>query len=367
MRRGIQQPSVLTLREYEINVSIEEGHEMTHSRDAQQRPASMESVLERIRTNYPKMTPSYRALASYVLEHHQELAFASATQVARTAGASPASVVRFADHLGLSGYTQLQALARDSLRRQVNTVSQLRRTSRDRDPHSVLRTALQADIGNLEQSLRRISDKTFARAVDILAKARTIHLIGLRSTFGLVRHFEFYLGWIGRYANVLQPGIGDLPEQIMRVSSQDACVGFSFRRYTRDTVDIFTAAGNAGAITIAITDSELSPLAERAKLTLAIPVQFPAFFESRVAVLSVMNALVFGIALATRRDTLRNLQQHEDAWLKYDTYVNEDFRTRLDADVAAFANWESNWPSHASAVPDPDAKTVRQAKRSRRN
>jgi DNA-binding MurR/RpiR family transcriptional regulator len=126
-----------------------------------------------------------------------------------------------------------------------------------------------------------VPEQTFSAAVDVLASARTVHLVGLRSTFGLVQHFAFYLGWIGRRASVLQPGIGDLPEQLMAVSSQDACVAFSFRRYTRDTVDIFKSARAAGARTIALTDSELSPLTEHADLAIAIPVQFPAFFESR--------------------------------------------------------------------------------------
>ena len=42
----------------------------------------MASVLERIRHSYRDMTPTNRVLAEYVIEHHQELAFASAARVA---------------------------------------------------------------------------------------------------------------------------------------------------------------------------------------------------------------------------------------------------------------------------------------------
>lgn len=274
---------------------------------------TMASVLERIRHSYRDMTPTNRVLAEYVLEHHQELAFASAARVASQASLSPATVVRFAESLGLSGYAELQALAREALRQEVDTVSQLKRASERSDPRSVLALALRADITNLEQTLDRVSEKTFAQALDILARAPCIHLVGLRSTFGLVRHFESYLDWIGRKAQALRPGIGDLPEQIMRIQPGDACIGFSFRRYTRETVEIFKAARNAGALTIAMTDSDLSPLADHADVTIVVPVQFPAFFESRVAALSIMNALVFGIALANRQQTLEALRRHEEA------------------------------------------------------
>lgn len=297
----------------------------------------MAAVLARIREGYKDMTPTYRAVAEYVLEHHQELAFASAARVGKLAGISPATVVRFAEHLGLSGFTELQGLARQALRQDVDTVSQLKRTTRGRDPHSILEMGLRADIANLEGTLDRLAEPTFARAVEILARANTIHLIGLRSTFGLVRHFEFYLGWIGRRAAVLRPGIGDIPEQIMAVRPGDACLGLSFRRYTRETVEIFKETKRAGATTVAVTDSELSPLAEHADLALIVPVKYPAFFESRVAALSLMNALMLGVAFATRKQTLEALKHHEEAWVRRETYVNENFRGRFNAEIEAFA------------------------------
>ncbi len=298
---------------------------------------TMAVILARIRDGYKDMTPTYRAVAEYVLHHHQELAFASAARVGKLAGISPATVVRFAEHLGLSGFTELQGLARQALRQDVDTVSQLKRTTRGRDPHSILEMGLRADIANLERALDQLAEPSFARAVEILTGARTIHLVGLRSTFGLVRHLEFYLGWIGRRAAVLRPGIGDVPEQIMKVAPGDASLGFSFRRYTRETVEILAATKKAGATTIAVTDSELSPLAEHADVALIVPVKYPAFFDSRVAALSLMNALMLGIALATRKQTLEALRRHEDAWVQHETYVNENFRGRFNAEIEAFA------------------------------
>jgi DNA-binding MurR/RpiR family transcriptional regulator len=309
---------------------------MPHSIVRRSQP-TMDTVLARIRETYRDMTPTFRAVADYVVEHHKELAFAPAARVGKLAGISAATVVRFAEYLGLAGYTELQALARESLRQEVDTVAQLKRSLRDSESSSLLAATLRADMANLERTFAQVSDATFTTAVEWLAGAGTVHLVGLRSTYGLVRHFAFYLDWIGQNANVLQPGIGDLPEQIMKIKRGDICVALSFRRYTRDTLEIFRAARCAGAKTIALTDSELSPLAEHADLTLALPVQFLTFFESRVAVLSVMNALVYGIALAHRSRTLEALERHENAWEAGGTYANEHFRTRFKAEIAAFA------------------------------
>ena len=296
----------------------------------------MATVLSRIEHAYPAMTPANQAFAKYVSEHHRDLAFATVAQVAAQAGTSPATIVRFAEHLGLSGYAELQALAQEALRTEVDTVRQLELRSPELAAQSLLSMALESDISNLKQALTSISEASFSRAVKSISSARTVHLVGLRSTYGLVRHFEFYLGWIGHKCNVLSPGIGDLPEQLLSIGSEDACMAFSYRRYTRDTVEIFGAAKRAGATTIAITDSVLSPLAEHAEITLPIPVEFPAFFESRTAVLSLINALVLGIALSRRRETLAALKRHEVAWAAHQTYANPDFQRRFKLDVAAF-------------------------------
>ena len=282
------------------------------------------------------MTPINQTLAKYILEHHRELAFASVTQIGAAAGASPATIVRFAEQLGLSGYTELQVLAQEALREEVDTVRALERKTKVQDAQSLLGIALRADIANLERALATVPEASFTRAVEIIAGARTVHLVGLRSTYGLARHFEFYLGWIGKQAKVLTPGIGDLPEQLLSIGSEDACIAISFRRYTRDTVDIFASARRAGAHTVAITDSVLSPLTEHAELILPTPVEFPTFFESRTAALSLVNALVMGVSLLRRRATLSALRTHEAAWAAQGTYANEDFQHRFSADIAAF-------------------------------
>lgn len=299
--------------------------------------STISELLERIRQTYTSMTPTNQVLAKYVLEHYQELAFAPVSRVAAVAGTSPATVVRFAEHFGLSGYTELQSLARQALRDEVNTVSQLERASVAQNPDTLLSSALRADVNNLQRTIDTVSDATFAKAVDIIASAQTIHLVGLRGSFALAQHFAWYLGWIGRSARVLTPAIGDLPEQMMSISAQDVCIAFGFRRYIKDTVRIFSASRKAGARTIAVTDSELSPLCEHAELTIVVPVQFPAFFESRTAIFSVINALVFGIALQHRHETVESLRRHEQAWSGCGTYVNENFSVHFNADIEAFA------------------------------
>ncbi|MBI2160943.1 MAG: MurR/RpiR family transcriptional regulator [Candidatus Rokubacteria bacterium] len=281
------------------------------------------------------MSPAYRRLADYFVERPYELAFLSAADLGRSLRLSAATVVRFAESLGLRGYSDLRAILRAGLRHEFSTVVRLERTSRASGGESLLRRSLGADIANLERTGELVADPAFQRAVDILSKARVVHFVGLRSTLGLAHVFSFYLDMIGRPTRVIVPGVGDLVEQLLGVRPEDAGVAISFRRYTRQTVEVFREVERAGASTVAITDSELSPLAEFADVCLCVGVRFPSFFESFVGALGLINGLLTGIALARPRETREALRRREAAWAQANTYLDGafpgGFRTRVEA------------------------------------
>lgn len=300
-------------------------------------PASQElqPVLALMRSRYREMSPAQRALADYVLEQPYQAAFASASQIGRTVGLSSATVVRFAESLGLTGYVHLQRLAREGMSREMDTVTQMKRASRLAKGESLLDKALRADIANLERTREQVSEQTFQRAVRLLVGGRTIHIAGFRSTYSVAHLLAFNLEMIGRRTRLLIPGFGDLPEQLLAMTKGDVCVVIGFRRYTRQTMDVLRAAREAGVPSIAITDSDLSPLGEIADLSLPVSVRFPAFFESRVGALSLTNALAMGVAMETRRTALESLRRREKAWDAHGTYLSEgmdgEHRSRLRA------------------------------------
>jgi DNA-binding MurR/RpiR family transcriptional regulator len=325
----------------------------------QHRLISSAAVLDKIRESHRNMTPTYQRIAQYVNDHHEDLAFASSAQVAAAVGSSAATVVRFAMALGLSGYAELQALVRREIRNGTDTVAELEHAIKNDDHSSILQNLLRADITNLEVMAASGQDQTFNKMVTALAEAPTIHLLGLRSSNGLMRHLALYLGWIGRSASVIEPGIGDLPEQFMLLQPHDVCLGLSCRRYVRSSVKIFARIRELGVRTIALTDSELSPLIEHAVHALIVPVRYPAFFESKTAILSVMNALLFGLALVDRERTIASLKEHEVKWVAHNTYFNESFM-KLKADIEVFARH----PRPTSTKPRPRSAVPKRAVRS---
>ena len=60
------------------------------------------------------MPVQLKAAARYVLEHPQDVALLTMREQARQANLQPATMTRFAKHLGLEGYDALRAVHADA-------------------------------------------------------------------------------------------------------------------------------------------------------------------------------------------------------------------------------------------------------------
>jgi DNA-binding MurR/RpiR family transcriptional regulator len=70
--------------------------------------AGESTSLEIIRQNVAAMTPAERAIAQYIISNQASVVYLTARQLAEQAGVSDASVVRFCQSLGYSGFKELR-------------------------------------------------------------------------------------------------------------------------------------------------------------------------------------------------------------------------------------------------------------------
>ncbi len=79
-------------------------------------PPDAHTLAERLRREYESFSPAQQALARYLVDHIAELPLLSAHEIAHAAHCSPATVVRFAQALGYTGYPELQRTVRAAQR-----------------------------------------------------------------------------------------------------------------------------------------------------------------------------------------------------------------------------------------------------------
>ena len=112
----------------------------------------------------------------------------------------------------------------------------------------------------------------------------------------------------------------ELFEQILRIGAGDVIVGISFPRYSKRTVRAMQYAKDRGATTIAITDSNTSPLAEPADHTLLAKGDMASFVDSLAAPLSLVNALIVAVSRRKGAELADTFGKLEKIWDEYEVY-----------------------------------------------
>jgi DNA-binding MurR/RpiR family transcriptional regulator len=269
-----------------------------------------------------QLTEAQNQTARYIIDHYEESIFLTASELARKAGVSQATVIRFAQAMGFSGYPAIQKMLRQNFPERLTTVTRLEQTTQHIHSNvDILTKVIQADIRNLSETLRDISTDTFHKAVTDLSNARRIYIVGLRGAHAPALILALYLSFIGKQVETAIPGYGDVWNTLHGMSNEDLLIGISLPRYTRMTVEILEYAKGEGIKVGAITDSLLSPLARSADWVLTVHSKLDSFIESFTAAISLVNALLTALSIQNPEETTRALSDREVLWQKKKIYV----------------------------------------------
>lgn len=264
-----------------------------------------------------------RRIADFILEHSDEAAFMTALKLGEQAGVSESTVVRFAAELGFDGYPDLQKAVQEMIRSKLNSIERIEVTkSRMRDDE-VLDNILTYDMQNLRQTLDELPRDTFYQAVDALIHARKVYIFGAGSCRALANFTAYYLKMLLEDIHLVYTSSEmEILEEMFHIDENDVLIGLSFPRYSSKAVKTMHFAHSRKAKIIAITDSQLSPIASYADYLLLAHSDMATIVDSLVAPLSIINALTVAVAVKTLDSNRDKLEELENLWDTYGIYMN---------------------------------------------
>ena len=278
-------------------------------------------ILTVIQENMSTFSKGQKRIANYILESYDKAAFMTASRLDKTVSVSESTVVRFAAELGYDGYPSMQRSLQKMIRNRLTSVQRIE-VSNDRiGDQDLLSSVLQSDIEKIRLTLEEVDRQSFDRAVDAIVSARKIYIMGVRSSASLATFLSFYFNLI--FDNVISVAANtasEVFETMLRVGAEDVVIGVSFPRYSSRTVQAMNFARDRGATTIAITDSEASPLAPISNYTLKARSDMASFVDSLVAPLSLVNALLVEVSRKKNEDLSKTFQTLEQIWEEYGVY-----------------------------------------------
>ena len=270
------------------------------------------TVAARIHQAGALLTAAERRVGDAVLDDSSSVAFGTVAELARRAGTSGATVVRFANHLGYDGYVDLQAAVQRELSGRLRPAGERIREPRATD---VLARTLSVELDNVQKSLAAIEPAAFHRAVRLLAaRRRRIAVVPGGASHGVGRQLADELSMLRSGVELVWGPAVHVTGTVAGLRDGDALVAIDLPRYDRALVTAATAAAARKVAIVALTDSLLSPVARLAAAAFAVEAEGSGPFDSHVGVLAVANALVAGVADALRTSATQRIDGIEAAW-----------------------------------------------------
>ncbi|GGY04897.1 transcriptional regulator HexR [Paludibacterium paludis] len=254
-------------------------------------------MLERVRSKLDTLSAAERRVAELVLAQPYTMMQAAVADIARNAGVSQPTVIRFCRSLGCAGLPDFKLKLAGSL---VTGVRYVHSSVRAEDPPSeIVAKVFDNTVAALLKSRNEVNPAAIEEAVTLLSAARRIEFYGLGNS-GIIaadaQHKFFRFG-------IPTVAYADSHIQMMAASllrEGDVLLAISSSGRSRELLEAVDAALANGATVVAITAGG-SPLARRATVALcADPKEDNDTYSpmiSRIVHLVLIDVLAVGVAL----------------------------------------------------------------------
>jgi RpiR family carbohydrate utilization transcriptional regulator len=269
------------------------------------------NLLERWQAARDKLPDGRRRLVDGILEHLHETVFLTSPELAARFDTDPATVVRTVQALGYMGFADFSRDLRGYFLSKVNPYRVMEAEAEDhKGAAHHARASLQRDLQNVQRVNDSLDPAALAALGERIGACRHVIVVAGDLDHPVAQFLAYSLSGIGISATA-PTGEGLTLCQLRAVTPEDACLGIGFRRCLRVPVDAVRIARARGAFTLAITDSDSTPLARRAEQSLLAPIDAESFAGSYVGPLAAINALLVSCAHANPERTLALLKPTE--------------------------------------------------------
>lgn len=263
-----------------------------------------------------QLTPGEKRVARALLAAYPIAALGTLAELTTRAAASAPTILRLTAKLGFDGYSHFQRAVREEVQEKMQSPLSLL-DSAPRIP-TAKRGFFGAFVDDITVALRRtqrlLDYGVLEDAIATLADPqKRIFALGGRSSHVLAKHLVFHLHQLRPAVQEIAAGSIPIYHRAVDMNRSAVIVVFDFRRYERQTIDFCQQATQRGAKLILVTDPWLSPIAELAHWVLPVEVDVPSPFDSSLAAMAVVEAMLAGTLARLGKTARARMARLEDS------------------------------------------------------
>lgn len=223
---------------------------------------------EKIQAKYDELTPSFRKLADFILQEQLDAVFMTATEMAQRMGVDAATVVRFAQTLGYSGFRELIKEVQQVVKAEL-TASYSTDLEAPNDLE-LFRSLLENERHNLALAQARLAEQANT-VLPALLNAQRIWITGQGCCAHLAALCASALREIGLPAVSVAPDPLDAATNLKGVDAADLVIGFSLSGMDLEVANAVGFARQRGAKTLVFSASPVTAAALAAETVIVCP------------------------------------------------------------------------------------------------
>lgn len=259
--------------------------------------------------------PAERQVADFISANPEVIVKSTVADVARGAGTSDATVIRFCRSVGFQGFPELKlALARDITRAgtndRENPIIELSDPV-DRIAYVTFSTQKESIANTMEIQ----QGKVLESAVNFLANSEFVVVVGDHTRASVVAEAERRFTTIGMNVQGVVEG-GNVANALNRLKMNDVVLSFPGSKISRRHAKLLKFATERGATAIVVSPTIARVNNDLAVISVNISLGsidiVGAVLESIVAEISIMEALFVAVAIRRHSETIISLTQYEE-------------------------------------------------------
>lgn len=260
-------------------------------------------TLTRVSQNRPGLRPSEQRIADYVLATPAEANELTIGALSERTGVSVASVARFCNALGYSGYSEFRRELAATLSRRESERDKFGVSDADIAPedaaHDVIAKIAFQEATAIQETAESLDTATLDAVVDAIVAAPRIDIYGSASSGLAAQDLQQKLHRIALTSFHWQDQHLALTSAAV-LPAGSVAIGFSHSGLTLETSQALTLARKAGAVTVAVTNYPESPLGRQADLVLTTITRETRYrsgsMSSRMAQLAIVDFIFVRVA-----------------------------------------------------------------------
>ena len=240
-------------------------------------------------------TEAEKEILQYWLEHPEQSSRFNVRELAAATYTSPSSVIRLCQKLDFQGYKELKAeLIYETALRKKEEERKVEDLTKEDSLESIIEKISLRNITSLKSTAQNLKPKDVRDCVDLLEKARVVHLFGLGTSLFAAKDLSLKLIRINRLCMIQDEWHVQLL-MAKNITAQDVAVLFSYSGMTNEMIQCAGLIKESGAKLISVCGFEKSTIAKMADYNLPVVTNEHIFrsgaMSSRIAQLNVVDIL----------------------------------------------------------------------------